>query len=161
MADLLAYLASTGPPRKIFDGNKPELVRPEALRGELHLLATASEIYGSTLVFEPQFQNLGYWSSDDDHAIWSFEVTRPGKYAVWLEWACHDSTAGNSFVLQVGDQQVTGKVPGTGTWETYKRAKFGEITLEAGPHRLLFRSSGKVSGALVDLRGIKLAPPAK
>ncbi|MBI3463079.1 MAG: dehydrogenase, partial [Planctomycetes bacterium] len=159
-ADLFAYLAATGPPRKVFDGNKPELVRAEALRGELHLLANTCEIYGSTLVFEPKFGNLGYWSSEDDHAVWTIEVTRPGRYAVSLEWACDDSTAGNTFELQVADQHVTGKVTGTGTWETYKRAKFGEITLEAGEKRLIFRSAGKVSGALIDLRGIKLSPPS-
>jgi putative heme-binding domain-containing protein len=161
LADVIAYLNSTGPPRKVFDGNKPELVRPEPLRGDLYLLATNAEIYGSTLVFESRYSNLGYWSSADDHAAWTFQVTRPGKYAVHLDWACEDSTAGNSFVIEVGPQRVTGTVSGTGNWDTYKRGKFGELTLDAGQHRLAFRPAGPVSGALIDLRGIKLAPLAK
>ena len=65
--------------------------------------AADAEIYGETLVFEPHYGNLGYWTSADDRAAWSFEVAQPGKYrsgstgpapttppaTCWRSWAGH------------------------------------------------------------------------
>jgi putative membrane-bound dehydrogenase-like protein len=158
MADLFAFLHSAGPPRKSFAGNQPEVVKPELLRHELYLLATTAEIYGSTLVFEDKYKNLGYWSSENDHAVWNFEVDRPGKYAVMLDYACDDSTAGNAYVLEVGDAQITGTVAGTGNWDTYKQLRIGTLMFAAGQHRLIIRSAGKPTGAMIDLRGIRITP---
>ncbi len=158
MADLFAFLHSAGPPRKTFAGNQPQIVKPELLRHELYLLATTSEIYGSTLVFEDKYKNLGYWSSENDHAVWNFEVDRPGKYTVMLDYACDDSTAGNSYVLEIGDAQITGTVAGTGNWDTYKQPRIGTLTLAVGQHRLVFRPAGKINGAMIDLRGIRITP---
>jgi putative membrane-bound dehydrogenase-like protein len=158
MADLLAYLTSFRPPRRTFEGNRPELVRPEALRGELWLLASQAEIYGTTLVFEPAFRNLGYWGSADDHAVWSLEIVEQATYRVTLDFACHDGTAGNVFVLSVGGQQLEGRVPGTGTWETYQQVDVGEVTLPPGRYELVLRPAAAPAGYLMDLRGIRLRP---
>jgi putative heme-binding domain-containing protein len=158
MADLLAFLHSAGPPRKSFAGNNPELVKPELLRHELYLLATTCEIYGSTLIFEDQYKNLGYWSSESDHAVWNFEIDRAGKYSVSLDYACDDTVAGNAFILEIGDVQLTGTVRGTGTWDTYKPLAVGTVTLPIGRHRLVFRPAGPITGALIDLRGVRITP---
>src|SRR5262249_47447770 len=82
VADVIAFVRSSGPlpQMKAFEGNHPELVRPAA-DGALHLLSANCEVYGTTLILEKQYGNLGYWSSADDHAIWSVEVGRAGKYA--------------------------------------------------------------------------------
>jgi putative heme-binding domain-containing protein len=158
MADLFAFLHSAGPPRKSFAGNGPELVKPELLRHEIYLLATTSEIYGTTLTYEDKYKNLGYWSSDDDHAVWNFEVDRPAKYTVTLDYACEDSVAGNAFVLEVADMRITGTVPGTGNWDTYKQLRVGTLSLDVGQYRLVVRPAGSIAGSLMDLRGIKITP---
>ena len=158
MADLLTYLSSFRPPRRVFEGNRPQLVRPEELRGELWLLASQAEIYGSTLVFEPGFGNLGYWGSADDHAVWSLEITQRGTYGVTLDYACHDGTAGNSWVLTIAGQQLEGSVVGTGTWEVYKQVEVGVLTLEPGQYELVMRPAAAPTGYLMDLRGIRLRP---
>jgi putative heme-binding domain-containing protein len=158
LADLLTFLHSAGPPRKSFDGNKPELVKPELLRHEIYLLATTCEIYGSTLLFQDKYKNLGYWSSEDDHAVWNFEVDRPAKYTVNLDYACDNSVAGNAFMLEVGDTRITGSVPGTGDWDTYKQLRVGSLTLDVGQYRLVFRPAAAINGALIDLRGIRITP---
>jgi putative membrane-bound dehydrogenase-like protein len=161
MADLIAFIQAGTPvaKRKVFEGNQPELVRPES-DGNLWLLPTTCDIYGSTLVLEKQYGNLGYWSSEDDRAVWSVDVVRPGRYAVYLNWACQNDSAGNIFVLQAGPERLTGKVQGTGTWDNYRQTKVGEIALAAGRQQLIFRSVGKPAGALIDLRAIKLMPLA-
>jgi len=162
MADVIAHVRSVGaqPKRKTFEGNKPELIRPDK-DGSLLLLASTSEIYGSTVVLEAKYGNLGYWSSTDDRAVWSVEVTRAGKYAVWLNWACDDGSAGKAFLLESGPNQLTGKVASTGSWDAYRQAKVGEIVLPAGRQRLTFRSAGRIFNPLIDLKSIKLVPLTK
>jgi putative membrane-bound dehydrogenase-like protein len=159
LADLIAFLRSKlpAPNRKTFAGNKPELVR-HGSDGVLNLSAANCEIYGKTLVLEPKYGNLGYWSSADDQAVWSVQVARAGKFAVWLDFACAAEAAGNIFVLEAGVERLTGKVPSTGSWDTYRQRKVGEIRLEAGRQKVVMRAAGKVKGALIDLRGMNLVP---
>jgi hypothetical protein len=160
MADLLAYLATLGPPRKQFAGNQPEVVQPFN-DGSLRLFATQCEIYGNTVVFEEKYRNLGYWQSENDRAVWSMNVVQPGRYAVTLDYACEDAVAGNSFLIELGSQRIGSQVTGTGSWDNYRRIKVGELDVPAGTQRLTFRSQGPVRGALIDLRDVKLAPVEK
>jgi putative membrane-bound dehydrogenase-like protein len=161
LADVFAHLrAASPPPRpKQFDGNKPEVVTAAA-DGSLKLLPANAEIYGPSVVLEKQYGNLGYWSSAEDHADWEVEVPKAGKYAVWLDWACDNGSAGNRFQLQTALGKLTGTVAGTGNWDTYKQAKVGEVELKTGRQRLVFRSEGRIAAgaAMIDLRGLKLAP---
>jgi putative membrane-bound dehydrogenase-like protein len=160
MADLIAFVRSGVPlpARKQLAGNAPITVKP-AHDGSLLLKAGAAEIYGRTLVLEQQFGNLGYWSSDDDHAVWSVETPRTTRYEVWLDWACPDQSAGKPFILRGGLADLTGRVAGTGGWEHYKQAKVGELVLAAGPQRLTFLPGRPLyASAMMDLRSIKLVP---
>jgi putative heme-binding domain-containing protein len=166
MADLLAFLTSNLPPganapgsplkRKEFVGNQPELVKPDA-NSVLKLTAKNCEIYGTSLVFEPQFTNLGWWTKEDDHAVWNIDVPRAAKFEVHFDYACHDSAAGDTFALTIGEQRLTGKVAGTGTWENYRQVKVGEVELVAGQQRVVMRSAGPIRSALIDLRVVRLA----
>ena len=157
MADVIAYVAAIGPPPKAFPGNQPKLVRPAA-NGSLTLRAADARIYGPKIVFEPQYKNLGWWQSDQDRAVWSIELAKAGKYEVTLDYACHNSNAGNRFVLSVGEAKLTGKVAGTGTWDNYQQVKIGQIELPAGASPLTVRSVGEVRSAMIDLRTIVLKP---
>ncbi len=160
MADLLAYLATLGPPRKQFAGNQPEVIEPFN-DGSLRLFATQCEIYGNTVVFEEKYRNLGHWQSENDRAVWTMNVVQPGRYGVTLDYACEDTVAGNSFLVELGSQRIGGQVTGTGSWDNYRRIKVGELDVSAGTQRLTFRSQGPVRGALIDLRDVKLAPVEK
>jgi putative heme-binding domain-containing protein len=160
MADLVAFVRSTVPlpkPKK-FAGNKPETVRAGE-DGSLVLSATNGEIYGTTLVLEPKYKNLGFWTNDDDHVIWTVDVPKTGRYEVWLDWACADGSAGKPFVLKAGANELTEKVASTGSWDKYQQAKVGAIVLTAGSQRITLRAGRKLSGsALIDLKSIKLVP---
>ncbi|HZN67833.1 MAG TPA: hypothetical protein VFB66_21280, partial [Tepidisphaeraceae bacterium] len=117
--------------------------------------------YGSTLVYEPGHENLGYWQSADDRAVWVVEPDRPGRYDVWLEWACHDTTANNRFWLATGEQRFLTSVPSTKTWENYQRKKIGQVTLRFGKQRVSIVPEGKVAGALMDLKSVELRVVSK
>jgi putative membrane-bound dehydrogenase-like protein len=159
LADVIAYLNQHGPPRRTFPGNEPHLIQPAA-DGSLHLTAAVCEIYGEKIVFEEKYKNLGYWSGPADHAVWRVELSQAGTYEVWLDYACQESTAGNSFVLQAGNQSLSGRVASTGDWDTYRRVRIGRLTLSPGKQSLAFRPSAPPKGVLIDLREIHLVPEA-
>jgi putative membrane-bound dehydrogenase-like protein len=160
LADLLAYVRSGRPSAipKAFAGNKPEVIAA-ADDGSLTLPATAAEIYGTTLIFEPQYKNLGYWSSADDYAAWTFRVPKAGRYLAVLEYACDNGNAGNMFAIDTDGGTLTGKVTGTGNWDTYRKLNAGVVNLPAGEQRLTMRpEAGIRGGALIDLKAIRLTP---
>jgi putative membrane-bound dehydrogenase-like protein len=162
LADLIAYVRSSAPvqPRKTVAGNKPEVVRPGP-DGSLRLLPSNAEIYGKTLTLEEKYGNLGFWSSEDDRAVWVVEPARPGRYAVWVEWACDDSVANNRFFITTGSFRDLNSVPGTGGWDNYKKEKFAEVPLRLGRQRITISTEGPVAGALMDLKSIELIPVSR
>ena len=159
LADLIAHVRSHVPlpQRKEFSGNEPRIVKPAA-DGSLLLEAAAGEIYGGTLIYEAEHENLGFWSSLDDHVVWKVEVARPGKYLVEFDWACDSSVAGNRWLLKSGGESLAGKVDSTGDWTTYHRAQVGEISLKSGMQRIEMRPAEKPQGAMIDLKSIRLTP---
>ncbi len=157
VADVIALTRSVAAPSKSFPGNEPRVVSANE-DGELTCLAVDARIYGPTLIFEEKYRNLGFWSSSEDHAVWSLEVPQAGTYQVTIDYACDNSTAGSSWRLSVADQTLTGVVEGTGSWDTYRSLAVGEIDLPAGMAELIFRSDGNIQSSLLDLRGIRLVP---
>ncbi len=126
LADLLAFLRSPADVPKHFAGNQPQLA-PVRDDGSIRLFAVHAEIYGPTLVFEPHNNNLGYWQDTGDRAVWKVKAKRPGRYRVSLDYACDNASAGNQYLLSLGDQQLSGEVTGTGTWDDYGRLNAGTL----------------------------------
>jgi putative heme-binding domain-containing protein len=159
VADVIAHLrvGVPAPVRREFEGNKPELVKPDK-DGVIKLSSRTCELYGTSICFEPLRLNLGYWETEDDRAIWTVDVPKAGKYTVFLDYSCPDDSAGNKFALITDSGRVTGIVAGTGGWQKYKEAKFGEIELAAGKQQLTMRSDGKIRQHLLDLRAVRLVP---
>lgn len=159
VADLIAYVRSIVPlpARKEFAANKPAVVQagPD---GVLQLAPTTCEIFGPSIVLEDKHGNLGYWSSPDDSVAWTIDIARSGKYAVELSWACDNTSAGNVWKLEAEAGSLTGTVAGTGSWDTYRQATVGELSLEAGRQRITLRSAGRIKGSLFDLKSVRLVP---
>jgi hypothetical protein len=156
LADLAAYIA--GRPKTVA-GNRPETVS-QADDGSIRLTAASAEIHGATLIYEPEFENLGHWHSAGDHAVWTVRVTRPTSFTVAMEWACADESAGNRFRIGVGGKSIEGLVGGTGarSWANYRSIFIGEVDLPEGTHRLDIRPARPLRGALLDLKAIVLTP---
>ncbi|MFM7057116.1 MAG: dehydrogenase, partial [Planctomycetota bacterium] len=157
LADVVAFVQSTGSSWKQFAGNQPAVIQPGA-DGLLVLPASAAEIHGPTLVFEQKYGNLGYWSSTADHARWTVEVPRGGDWIVELDFACDNSTAGGLIRFSTGTRLLTARVPGTGTWDEYQTYRAGTIDLHRGRVQLTVTSPDQPRTALLDLRAIRLIP---
>ena len=159
LADLIAFLGSTGPPPKVVAGNRPETTGP-GLDGAIALRAEAAEIRGDSLTFDPKHNNLGLWVAPNDRAAWNFDSEKPGRYEVRLDWACADPSAGNPYLIILGDARIEGHVEPTGSWDDYRSAKVGTVELAPGRHRLEVRPVVKVRGTLINLRAVELRPVA-
>jgi putative membrane-bound dehydrogenase-like protein len=156
--DLVAYLSTAGPPAKIVDGNRPQVVRPDA-DGTLWLMAANSEIYGGEITFEQPFQNIGYWHGESDSVAWTVELETAGHYDAFVHWACADDAAGNTFAVDGGAAPLAGVVGGTGGYDQFRVMLVGQLQLAAGENRVAIRPEGPKRGPhLMDLRGLYLVP---
>ena len=103
-------------------------------------------------------QNLGYWASPSDHAVWQLDSPRRATFAVSVEYACPQDAGGNTFVLEVAGQQFTGVAGGQGTWDVYQTHELGTVVLEPGRHEVVLRAEGPIAGYLFDLKSVRLRP---
>lgn len=158
LANVIAFVQSTGTPWKRFDGNAPKFVAANE-DGSVTLPASAAEIYGPSLIFEEKYGNLGYWLSADDYARWTFEVPKSGHWTVEFDFACDDSNAGSLIKFSTGNRMLTARVPGSGTWDNYQTWQAGTIDLHRGRGQLIITAPEKPPFALIDLRAVRLIPP--
>jgi len=157
VADLIAFVLDFRPEVKTFAGNQPKPVEAEK-DGSLTLLASNAEIYGSTLVFESTHENLGFWGSEDDRAVWTIDVPSEGDFSVAIEYACDTANGGNLFTVASADRFASGAAESTGTWDDYRTKEIGAIRLAAGTQQITIRSVGDPVEYLMDLRAITLTP---
>ena len=157
MADIFTYIRSINIPPKRFAGNTPQ-VAPMRDDGSIRLFAMHARIYGSSLVFEPKYRNLGFWKSLDDRATWTLNVPRAGKFGVSLDYACAADCAGNRFVLSAAGKTVSGEIHSTGSWDNYSGQGVGQIELPMGEVEVTLRGEGFIDGFLGDFRTIILRP---
>lgn len=157
MADLVAYLASIRPARKVFAGNEPAVIKPSA-DGSLALAPATAEVFGRTLVYEAKSGSLESWNTANDHAAWTVAVPRDGVYAVSLTYSCPGKVAGNEWVFEAGEEKLTGKVAGTASWEEFRSRDVGRLPLRAGLQRVVVRSDPGMRGPLFQLKAVLLTP---
>ena len=159
MRDLLAFLRSQLPAQapKSFAGNTPAVVAPDE-KGILRLTAKSAAVYGTTLVFEAPFQNLGYWGSGDDMAVWTVDLPSPRGYEVVLRFACPDNEAGKEFRIECGGERLIARTTATGAWDRYQRATLGTLRLPAGRSEVRVIADERFDGHLMDLESLQLTP---
>jgi putative membrane-bound dehydrogenase-like protein len=161
LADIMAYVGSTGPSRKVFPGNQPALVTA-APDGTFSLEASNCEIYGNTLVLEKRRDEpvLAEWHSPNDSAAWNVDIQKPGLYTVSVMYSCHNDSAGNSFQFESADKRITSRVEGTGkVWTTFFPVEIGKLPLKAGKQRFTLRAADPLKGTLAKVASVLLIPP--
>ncbi len=133
--------------------NNPTLVTP-LNNGSLRLTAENGKAAGPEIKYMPEWRAFG-WFTVADSVEWDVDLKTGGEYDVYLEWSVSDEEAGKQFILTANDQQLTGTVDKSGSWETFKTKLVGRIKLVKGHQKIIFRSKTKFDkGALLDLREI-------
>jgi putative heme-binding domain-containing protein len=158
LADIIAHVRSNvAPKRKQLPGNEPKTLQPDK-DGIFRLLPATAAVYGKSIVIEEKHGNFGYWSSPEDHVIWTVEVPKAGSYAVWIYYACANDSAGNTLAIRNAEERLTYKVVSTGTWDDYRGQLIGQLQLNGGKQAIIVRGEGRIRGALIDLKKVELAP---
>lgn len=145
------------PAMKSFPGNHPRVVQADA-SGSLTLTPSDAEIYGSTIVVEPQHKNLGWWSSADDIVVWTITVPKSGIYTVSWTWACDPQASGNSVTVEAAGKSLTRPVRKTANWDDYQTAVLGELELPEGEIRVTMKPASRPLPALADVQSVVLRP---
>ena len=157
IADVVAYLNANSAPPKTLAGNTPQTVKPSS-NGRLQLKANVAEIYGDSLVLEEKYENLGFWMSPNDRAVWSLQIPGNGDFDLWADFALPQEGDGNRCQIEINGQRLAAAFQTTGSWDTYGQIKLGTLHLAAGPARLAIRAITPTHGALVDLKELRLMP---
>ena len=158
LANVIAFVQSSGTSWKRFEGNQPQLITASA-DGSILLPASAAEIYGPSLVFERKYGNLGWWNSAEDYAVWTVNVPRSGHWTVSLIYACDDGAAGDVIKFSTGTRLLSAAVPGTGSWDDYREWTVGELDLHGGQRQIVVTTPQSPRSALIDLKAVRLMPP--
>jgi putative membrane-bound dehydrogenase-like protein len=158
MADVFAFIAQSGPPRREVAGNSPATVTADP-DGSLQLRSKVCEIYAPGVTIGGEHL-VWMYNGPNDHVVWSVDVPKTGSYEVWIDWAQVDEYANNPIVVETedGSSRVTWKLPSTGGWGRYDKQKLGEIQLQAGTQRLRLRPDGPTHKEVSDIRGLHLVP---
>jgi len=150
--------------RSLFDtylpGDEPNpIVHPKA-NGVLDLTADDAEIMGDGAVLETGTpSNIGNWQKVEDGLRWTVKDAKPGNYAVTATVSIPDNEAGSTFSVEIEGRQVTGTVPATGSWTTYRTIPLGHLRIEkGGVVTVSLKPTKLVRGHVMNLRSIVLTP---
>jgi hypothetical protein len=127
--------------------------------GRILFTAADARVVGkqAKLESDPGNSRIGFWTNLDDRVEWDYEATRPGTYGATL---CY-SRAGEKparVQLRIGDETLTEKISGTGSWYRYQSLTFGKVKIPSKGKLTITVRGFESEGALMNLKGIVLTP---
>lgn len=161
IADLLAYLGALGSTSGVSPkGNIDMAARiSPGKSGIIELRASKCRLDGERIAYMPDYDAIGWWTSEQDRAQWTLVLDRPGKYQVEWDYSVSPEASGNLWQIDIGGKEhLTGTVISTGSWESFATQTLGTVDLPAADNHVVVRSKGQVKGALLDLRAIRFVP---
>ncbi len=128
--------------------------------GSFELAAKDADVHGQTARYEHGGgkDNIGYWTDAGDWVSWTLRCEKPGEYDVAMTVAAAADSADAEFTVEVGPQQLEGRVPATGSWTERKTLELGRVKLAAGDQVLTVKAKTKPGYAVMNLFGVKLTP---
>ena len=122
------------------------------------LPAAMATMHGEKVMYETaQIRDyIGVWVNPTDYVSWDFSVERAGNYLVEMTVGCAPGQEGSTYVLEVGDAKLTGKVRVTGNWRTFTIEQLGILELKTGQQTLIVRPVEIAKGALMNIKRIEL-----
>ncbi|MCY4778408.1 polysaccharide deacetylase family protein [Sphingobacterium sp. UT-1RO-CII-1] len=128
----------------------------ENVAGTLNLKASLGRGYGPKIEYMPDWKAYGWWTSQDS-VVWNISVPESASYKVMLEWSISDEEAGKEVSVHIGGNKIVHKIQTSGSWETFRREKIGEVSLPAGNHKVIVvPTNSNDKGHFMDVRSIQL-----
>jgi alpha-L-fucosidase len=134
----------------------------QAPDGTLELKAADAELFGQTIKLETKSgnaPNVGFWINQDDYMQWSANISRPGKYAIEVEFACAPGSEGAECALIIDGREYIGKVEATKGWDDFQVKQGGVIDFEKKDVvKFIVKAKSKPGVGVVNLRRITFKP---
>jgi alpha-L-fucosidase len=123
------------------------------------LHARDAETHGANLRYEQGGgkDNIGFWTNPDDYVTWVCRVDNAATFEVKITYAC-TQPGGSGYTLEVGGQQLEGKVEATGGWTDFQTETLGTVKLDEDRHVLTVEAKNLVGEGVMNLQSIVLAP---
>jgi putative membrane-bound dehydrogenase-like protein len=147
MADLLAYLASSGSGTKITPTED----------GSLTLPAARGLVSGPSAYFNPASDAIE-WVADTDEIQWTAYNLKAGYYDIFSDASMAVEYEGRPFILEVNDNFITGTVIYSRGINNFRKRKFGNITIEEDLPVAVFKLSHRLDGPQMSLKELRLIP---
>lgn len=100
---------------------------------------------------------IGHWHSVDTQAKWDLSLASPCVVGVEVIAAVDRQFAGSEFVLQLGDEELRGKLEATGGWFDFQSVSLGEVALPQGDVRVTLRPVALPQGVFGNVRAVRLS----
>ncbi len=98
VADLMAHLTVHARRPREFEGNKPEIVHAND-DGNVMLLASNAEIYGTQILYAPTSRSVGDWYDQLDYIAWNVSTAADQEFDLYLDAAGEERTTGNGVAI--------------------------------------------------------------
>jgi arylsulfatase A-like enzyme len=141
--------------------NPDYVPNPQARDGTITLPGRTARVHGLQLRYEPlpHKNTLGFWTREDDWALWEFTVTKPGAFTVEVLQGCGKGQGGSEVELTVAGQKLAFTVEDTGHFQNFKARAIGTVTIDKpGRYELTVKPRKKAGIAVMDLRSLTLKP---
>ena len=132
----------------------------QALDRSVLLHARDVTLHSTKVQYEtkPHKNTVGYWVNVTDQVCWDFTVSRGGRFDVEIHQGCGKGHGGSLVALEVAGQTLQFTVKDTGHFQNFVPRKVGTVRLAMGEHRFWIKPVKKASGAIMDVRRIRLLP---
>lgn len=115
--------------------------------------------HGRLVHQERMTRKFGNWTDVDTVVSWNLIVDRSGDYEVRLKYACDESAAGSSLVVEVAGETLQKTVPSTGGWDKYSSLRLGRVRLEEKRVMSLGLHAETITGGeFIHLENVRLRP---
>ncbi len=104
-------------------------------------------------------ENIGWWDYKTQFLSWRFIADKACKYHIEINYALPKSN-GTKYEIIAGENRITGFVPATGSWSTWKTASpKSDLEIPAkGEYTLIIRPTRVSSAGVMNLCYVKLVP---
>ena len=133
----------------------------QSINGSIDLHAKSATTFSRSMRYEPDEKKncLGFWTSEEDWAEWSFDISSPGEFDVKIFQGCGAGNGGSEVEILVDGEVLNFKVVETGGFQNWKEVSIGKVKLDlVGTHKVAIKPVNKAGKAVMDVQKIVLTP---
>ena len=157
VSEYTAALKITGRSLKNVPFTLPATALVPDAKGNFSLGADDADLHGDQIALEDKDgkPNIGFWDKGGEWASWTVRFPQAGAFNITASVA---SVSGASqFVVEAGDQQISGLAARTDGWDRFEELKLGRLEVkQPGRQVVSIRAKDPANWHPMNLRALKL-----